>query len=183
MKRRHLYLCAAALVAGGIFLAVALWWGQILQPEAGRGRSSPQKVYVVQAISWRFTARGSPHVIDEGRPGNPVKAFLDRDRAVAACRDLNRQRQAKTNPFEYRPEETGGTYLAQYTTKGEGAFLTLVRSEGLIPPVRDPDPYKELFPEPWVAWWAELKDRQQADRLWDAIDRVRFYEVIEVDAE
>jgi hypothetical protein len=181
MKRWHVYVGGTALFAGVCLLAAVLWWGRGLQPEAGMGQSRPQKVYVVQEIHWRFTSRGSPYELCEGQPGTPMKAFLDQDQASACCSDLNRQRQAKENPFDYQPEETAGTYLDQYATRGEAAFLALVRAEGLVPPVRDPDPFKVLFPEPWVAWWSKLPpDDQRRARLWAALDRVRFYKVVEV---
>jgi hypothetical protein len=187
MRSWHVCLCAAGLFVGAVVLAAVLWWGGVLQPEAGPEPSPPRKVYVVQEIAWRFTARGDPYVLDDGRPGRPVKAFLDRDRADAHCRELTRQRQRKENPFCYQPEETSGSYLDQYASRGEAAFLALLRSEGRTPAVRAPDPSQRLFPEPWVTWWAEARgpdrDGRLTQRLWDALDRVRFYEVIELDVE
>jgi hypothetical protein len=186
MKRRYAWFCAFTLIAGVLLLAAALWWGRVLQPEADMARATPQKVYVVQEFNWRFTARGDPYVLDEGRPGTPVKVFLDRDRASAFCRDLNREKRG-VNPFCYQPEPTDGSYLDQYATMGEDALLALVRSEGLIPPVRDSDPSNRgLYEEPWVKWWEEHRkewDDGLVERLWDALDRVRFYEVVEVTME
>jgi hypothetical protein len=188
MNRRPVYLWVAALLVGGLLLAAALWWGRADRPEGDLARSTPQTVYVVQELNWRFTARVDPEVLDEGRPGKPVKAFGDRDRASAFCRDLNRQKRG-VNPFRYRPEPTHGSYLDQYATRGEDALLALVRSEGLTPPVRDADPSKDyhgLYGEPWVIWWEEHWegwDDRLGERLWDALDRVRFYEVVEVALE
>ncbi len=192
MKRSILFLCATLIA--GLLVAGAIWWGWVgrraLQPEADVTRPATQTVYVVQQIPWRFTARGNPYVAVEGRPGTPVKVFANRERADVFCRDLNRQKQSKENPFRYQPEEpAGGSYLDFYTTRGEDAFLALVRSEGLTPPTRDRDPYKDydgLDSEPWVKWWQAHRpgwDDRLVARLWDAIDRVRFYEVVEVDLE
>src|SRR5262249_21698134 len=129
------------------------------------------------------------YVQDEGRPGKAVKVFVDRDRAHAFCRDLNRRKRAGVNPFRCQPEPTAGSYLDQYASKGEDALLAFVRSEGLTPPVRDPDPstdYRGLYGEPWVIWWDKHRegwDDSLAERLWDALDRFRFYEVVEVALE
>jgi hypothetical protein len=171
-----------------LLLAVALRWGRTPAPEVEVARALPQKVFVVQELNWRFTARGEPDVLDEGRPGKPVKVFVDRDRADAFCRDLERQKRG-VNPFRYQPDPTDGTYLDQYATRGEDALLAFVRSEGLTPPIRDSDPsrnYHGLNGEPWVIWWDEHCqgwDDRLRERLWDALDRVRFYEVVEVALE
>jgi hypothetical protein len=188
MKRRDAYLGAAGGIVAALLLAAALWRGRALAPDAEVARTAPQKVFVVQELNWRYIGRGDPYVLDEGRPGKPVKVFVDRDRADAFCRDLNRQKRG-VNPFRYQPEPTDGSYLDQYATKGEDALLAFVRSEGLTPPVRDSDPAKDyhgLYGEPWVLWWEGHRkgwDDGLVERLWDALDRVRFYEVVEVALE
>ena len=185
MKRRQIYLSAATLAAFALLLAAALWWIPIPQPEGDVGRSPAQKVYVVQAINWEFRSRGDPFVVAEGQPGFPEKVFLDHDRASAHCRDLNRQSQAKENPFAYRPEGTYGSYLDQYCTMGETAFLDFLRSEGLPPPIRKANP-NEYEGNPWLEWWSEHRpgwDEQLVERMWKAIDHVRFYRVMEVAVE
>jgi hypothetical protein len=187
MKSRYAYFGIATLLAGAL-LAAGFWLGRVSRPEGGGVLAPPRTVYVVQEFNWRFTARGDPYVLDEGAPGRPVRAFVEQGSAAAYCRDLNHQKRG-VNPFRYSPEPTSGSYLDQYTTMGEDAFLALVRSEGLIPPVRDPDPSKDyhgLYGEPWVIWWdkhSEKWDDRLVERLWDALDRVRFYEVVEVALE
>jgi hypothetical protein len=149
-------------------------------------RTAVQKVYVVQKLHWRFTDRSDPLVLDPGPPGTPVKAFVDRDRATAFSRGRNRRKRANENPFDYWPEppDESGSYLDQYATMGEESFLTLLGSESLKPPAIDPDkPWGGGWEEDWAEWWEEHRrgwDNRLAGRLWDALDRVRFYEVVEV---
>jgi hypothetical protein len=187
--KRYVYLGAAGGIVAALLLAAALWWGWTRTPEAEVARAIPQKVFVVQELNWRFPARGDPYIQDEGRPGKPIKVFVDRDRAWAFCRDLNRQKRAGQNPFWYQPEPTDGSYLDQYASKGDDALLAFVRSEGLTPPIRDPDPskgYHGLYGEPWVIWWDKHRegwDDRLVERLWEALDRVRFYEVVELPLE
>src|SRR5262249_6100768 len=136
MKRRHVYFGTAALVAGVLLLAAGFWLGRASRPEEDMARSSHRASYVILEFSWRYRDRSVPLVLGDGRPGRPVKAFVDRDRADAHCQQLNLQKRG--NPFRYMPEPTGGSFFDQYTTMGEAAFLAFVRAEGLTPPVHPP---------------------------------------------
>jgi hypothetical protein len=127
-------------------------------------------------------------VLDEGRPGRPVMAFVERGRADAHCRQLNLQKRPTANPFRYMPEATSGSCLDQYTTMGEAAFLAFLQTEGLTAPadsLRPSAAYDDVA-WAWADWWEEHRkewDDGLVERLWSALDRVSFYEVVEVAAE
>jgi hypothetical protein len=149
-------------------------------------RATPRTVYVIREYSWRFRARGDPLVLDDGRPGRPVTAFAERRRADAHCRQLNLQKRA-ANPFRYMPEATGGDFFDQYTTLGEAAFLALLRAEGLTPPALPTrSAGEDDLARAWADWWDGHRkgwDDRLVGRLWDALDRLTFYEVVEVPVE
>src|SRR5262245_49430481 len=158
MKRRRAYFGLAILLVAAL-LAAGYWLGRVSRPEGGGGPAPSRTVHVVQKFNWRFTARGCPLVLDEGAPGRPVRVFVERDAAAAYCRGLNRK-EREPNPFRYQPEPTDGTFLDQYATMGEDAFLALLRSEGLVPPARDSDPVNRgLYEEPWVIWWDRQREK------------------------
>ncbi len=117
-----------------------------------------------------------------------MEAFVERGRADARCRQLNLQKRAAANPFEYMPEVTSGAFFDQYTTLGEAAFLKLLQAEGLNPPahtLNSSADYDDLA-RVWADWWEKHRkgwDDRLVERLWDALDRVYFYEVAEVGLE
>lgn len=183
MERRHAYSGSAVFIAGAALLAGGFWLGRASRPEEDSARPTPQPGFVVQELSWRFRARGLPLVLDDGRPGKPVRAFAERGRAAAHCRQLNLRRRATENPFRYMPEATGGSFFDQYTTRGAAAFPALVRAEGLTPPAHAGE---DELASVWADWWDEHRqewDDRLVGRLWDALDRLSFYEVVEVPAD
>jgi hypothetical protein len=188
MKRRHVYLGTAALTAGVLLLTAGFWLGRASRPEEDVARSTRRTIYVIQEFSWRLRARGDPLVLDDGRPGRPVKAFVERGRADAHCQQLNLQKRATANPFRYTPEATSGSSLDQYTTLSEAAFLALLRAEGLATPVLSLRPSTDYDDQVrvWADWWEEHRkewDDRLVELLWSALDRLCFYEVVEVAVE
>jgi len=186
MKKRFGWLCVV-LIVGVLLLAVALWSGRLFRPAADVSRAASQKIYVVKEFTYRFTARGEPYVLDDERPGQPVKAFLNRESAQAFCRD--RDRRKRGNPFHYLPdgfEGGGGSFLDYYATEGEAAFLAFLGAEGLTAPV----PLRSVdFSDDarvWGEWWNNHYkewDEGLVERLWGVLDRLRFHEVVEVALE
>jgi hypothetical protein len=188
MTRRHLSFGAAALAAGVLLLAAGFRLGWLSRQEEDRSRSARRTGHVILEHSWRFRARGCPDVLDDGRPGRPVMAFADRARADAHCRQLNLQKRATVNPFRYMPEATDGYLLDQYTTMGEAAFLTLLRKEGLTPPALHSGTSTDYDGQAnvWADWWEGHRqgwNGRLVTRLWNALDRLIFYEVVEVALE
>lgn len=109
-----------------------------------------------------------------------MAAFTERARADAHCQQLNLQKRATTNPFRHMPE--GG----EYTMMGKAAFLALIRAEGLTPPADFPSGGDDDLAWAWADWWNEHVsewDDRLVERLWSVLDRVYFYEVLEVPLE
>jgi len=181
-------LCLTALIACILLLVLTVVFSQgPRRPETDRARETPGTIYVVQELKFRYTGNRSQSVLDDERPGRPVKAFFHRDRAQAFCLELNRKQRG--NPFRYLPEGFeggGGSFLDYYATRGEANFLDLLKSEGLVPPTLPPEPEFDESAPAWESWWEEHFaewDRALVERLWAALDRLQFYEVIEVSVE
>jgi hypothetical protein len=189
MKRRHVYFGTAALTAGALLLAAGYWVGRASRPEEDLARTSPRTVYVIQEFLWRFRGNRSLLLQDDGRPGKPVRAFVERGRADAHCQKLNRQKRATANPFRYMPEGAdggGGSYLDQYNTLGETAILALLQAEGITPPVVASSTDFDAQAYVWTDWWEEHRqewDDRLVERLWDVLDLLWFYEVVAVAVE
>src|SRR5262245_33627367 len=83
MKRWHVHFGIAALIAGALLLAAGYWLRRASRPEEDLARSTPRTIYVIQEFSWRFRDNRCPLLQDDGRPGKPVKAFVERRRADA----------------------------------------------------------------------------------------------------
>lgn len=176
VKRQHVYFGAAAVVASAVLLAAGYGLGRASRTEQDMARAVPQKVYVIQEFSYRWRHNRAPSILDDGGPGKPVMAFLERDRADAHCHQLNLQKRATSNPFRYMPE--GG----EYTSMGKAKFLAFVRAQGLTPPADYPDGEDDIA-WAWADWWEEHGskwDKAIVERLLQALDRVWFYEVVEV---
>jgi len=179
MKRWYVYFGTAALLAGVLLFAAGFWLGRASRPEEGVARSTPRTIYVVQEFSWRYRDRESPLFQDDERPGKPLMAFTDRARADAHCQQLNLQKRATENPFRYMPQ--GG----HYTTMGGPGFLAFIRAQGLTPPADYPGGEDDLA-WAWADWWDKRKsewDERLVERLWNALDRLSFYEVVAVPGE
>jgi len=183
MRRWHVGLGIAALVAGTLLLAAGYRLGRASRSEENMARAARRVVYVVQEYHWRWRHNRAPYLQDEGRPGKPVKAFADRRRADAHCRELNLQKRATVNPFRFMPDAAGSYALEQYTTRGGPAFLALLRAEGLTPPAVPQDGDFDDVAWAWADWWEEHRrewDDEVVERLLNALDRVIFYEVVKV---
>jgi hypothetical protein len=65
---------------------------------------------------------------------------------------------------------------------GGAAFLAFIRAQGLTPPADYPGGEDDLA-WAWGEWWEEhilAWDKGLVERLWDVLDGLRFYEVVEV---
>jgi hypothetical protein len=164
-----------------------------------RGRAAPAPRYVVQKVYWHYADRSIPYVESEpGGAGFPQAVYADRAAADAACRDLDlKGREDAGNPFLHG-RGVGRSYpsLADYTSTPTGEFLDWLQAEGIPPPVgqreawelyeKAPAGRRRFSPEShgaWWSWWEDNSGRWPPDRrarVWDKLDRVRFYEVVEV---
>jgi hypothetical protein len=104
-------------------------------------------------------------------PGtNRVSAHSTRDEAEAQCRRLEEEARRIVNPFLY-----GGASLFYQTSLDEGRWGDWVQDAGLEPPAARNTPG-------WWKWWKMGHEGWTAlewVRLWEGLDRVRFYRVVE----
>jgi hypothetical protein len=131
-----------------------------------------QKVYVVQQIDWEY----NDEYYDPGLP-EPVRAFRDRGRAEAYRQEqeVKARRAAHCdNPFTY----TWSYELPDISSLTEEEVLARVRQANW--PVPDGPPYA------WSDWYDTMQallPESELCRLYDLFDRVRFYEIVEMDLE
>jgi hypothetical protein len=138
----------------------------------------PDLLYLVQAIGWELDEAASVQVPHYRSPdqdnGAPQQAFHDRDQAEAYCAELEREKRAETNPFQY------GASLEQLTPLDAERFHDWVLDAGLEPPAVDESELRS-----WQVWWAEqepdMTELQRA-KMWEALSWLRFYSVVELKA-
>jgi hypothetical protein len=157
-------------------------------------KRKPAKAYVVQRIDWRFVDRAEPLERSEWA-GIPLKVFTDRDEAEAHCRKLQRkERKAVVNPFAY-----GRSFpaLDDFTSTPTDEFITWLEQQGVRPPEGQLERWRQWESGPqavggfdqdsfdcWMMWWfnsAKTWDSNLLNRVWDRLDKVRLFEVVEVE--
>ena len=138
----------------------------------------PKVVYVVQQINWRFNDMWYYRDDDGGPVGWPTHAFTTRDKAERHRRDKEREARAGENPFGY------GEKLSELSTthRDDASLAALVRELGLAAP-RGVDERGYFSLQNWEDWWDWQKKgmtAQQAERIWEAMDRVTFFEIVQL---
>lgn len=150
--------------------------------------SKTPTVYVVARIGWAIAPRPSegytevsPDLMNtagEDRRFVPVAAFTTREAAEARMRELELEAARVFNPFL----RVGPLYA--FTTANLSDFI--LRLAGIV----DPLPASTFTTDSpnrraWRVWWEEYvptwSDAVLA-KVWDLLDRIRFYEVLEVEA-
>jgi hypothetical protein len=141
-------------------------------------------IYVVQSRYWPLDERHHLGWVPEededaylfgpaGEGGTPVKAFTDPDKAEAFRRAREDEKRAEASPFHQ------GSELAHLTSLDLALLHDWLLDAGL-----DGVPLTEELAV-WRAWWREqrprLTDLQRA-KVWEALDKVRFYEVLALEA-
>jgi hypothetical protein len=132
--------------------------------------------YTLRRINWRRTDLISGFGHDPGRnhgwfrlPGTTrVATFAGADTAEMECQRLEADARAVINPFRC------GSSLSEQTSFDEGRLCDWLLDHGLTPPTQKR--------RDWVRWYDKCRttlDDFQRDRIWEALDLVRFYEVIE----
>lgn len=194
------WLLAAAFLVGGLCGALA---GAALtrwaRDETGRSMAGKKraKVYVVQRVDWRYRDRSLP--LEQSEPpgaGFPLKAFSGREAAAAYCRKLQRRGRKQVNPFAHGKSFPA---LDDFTSTPTDQFIAWLEQQGVKPPegelarwraCQDGTSYPKQFDQDsfdaWLGWWSEnapLWDAKRLNRIWDRLDRVRLFEVVEVEAE
>lgn len=121
------------------------------------------KAYVVLKLEWLYNDNWV-----EMDNEIPLKAFLSCDEAEYHCLELT----LKAQEGIARPSWYGGIEAAAYNlTLPE--FCERVRAAGL----------PEYPPDGDDSDWEESLTPVQREWLWEQLDRVRFYEVVEVEVE
>ena len=149
--------------------------------------ASARTLYLVIAHNWPFNEyafeydAGDTYYCPDGPgEGNPVKLFADWHRAESFRRQKEQESRAEVNPFAYRvPQQPfGEPCLEDHTSFDAARFHDWLLDAGLEPPAPDAKGNAN-----WPAWWDEraphMTDLQKA-KVWEALDKVRFYEVVEV---
>jgi hypothetical protein len=131
--------------------------------------------YTLRRINWRKTDRAvGGGTAPEGNhgwlrlPGSVrVATFADAGAAEAQRQRLEAEARAVINPFRC------GSFLAEQTSLDEGRLCDWLLDHGLTPPAPEA--------RDWVRWYESLPglDDYQRHSIWEALDRVRFYEVVE----
>jgi hypothetical protein len=125
----------------------------------------------------------------------PIKAFTQRSRAEALCRELSLKLLETTNPFGDRnPEledlgfeledqeeesEVQRRGLADLTTFPPGPFRDWLSDVGLKPPPAAKNDLKD-----WRNWWKKNHKRMNAEqrhRVLTGLNKLRWYSVIELE--
>lgn len=135
---------------------------------------SQTTIYLVQKRWWWSWEDGNTTVYqrvgEEG--GSPVRAFTDRDRAEEFCRAQEQAMRADANPFLY------GDKLEDLSSLEAAPFHDWLLDAGLTPWSKTSN-FKN-----YRAWWfqvrREMTDLQRA-RVWEALDKVRFFEIVELE--
>jgi hypothetical protein len=137
--------------------------------------------FVVQEIGWNYNDeyfyRGSDGETDD----RPVRAFRTREGAEAHRRALEADREGmeQLNPFEF------GQSLAAVTSLTSRELARRLTALGLEPPDIEPD--EDDGGEEWLGWfewWQDAGEQLTAEQnaqVWNLLDRIRFYEVLEVE--
>jgi hypothetical protein len=138
-------------------------------------------LYVVHRIGWgeRYGGEGYYQIARESRDqpkriqGRPVAAFTDRGRAEAFLRDQEVRITEGKDPTRYGDDPGGMTSIDD-----EDVFTDAMLDLGLTPPEVGEEGFRD-----WCGWWAELRPTltpEQRAGLWRHLDRVHFFQIVEV---
>jgi hypothetical protein len=154
--------------------------------------ATPTEIYVVRrAEVWELKpAWFGVWSYKASKNGGVIRAFADRRRAESFCAKLEGRKRSKPLSPGVNPFVCSRKYEMQYdqvSSFPEPVLDDWLRDAGLTPPV-------SLFPQPgrprcshdWYYWWRQTAPRmtpEQRRRVWEALDRVRFYEVVALPLE
>ncbi len=126
--------------------------------------------YIIQESGWDYN---DEYYYRGGNDDRVIKAFSTRAKAEAYQRQRELKARRGKNPFEW------GTYFP--TSRTEKEFCQFVTKElGLPAPRFEHGCYQ------WMIWWSEHEDEltaEQLTKIWDAMDLVHFFEVVEIEVE
>jgi hypothetical protein len=131
--------------------------------------------FVVVRRNWRPAGHGGTYVLVPGEVRESSFALEQEAREEAALREADARR--KVNPFRC------GTTWVDRCHLPESVFSDFLRDGGIAPPAKaSRSKKKPPVPLDWAAWWekkgAKLGEAER-QRVWEGLDRLRFYEVRE----
>ena len=132
----------------------------------------PARRFAVRRVNWHADSlygddpyfRRLPTTVTEATFPDADAAYRDRDRREADARG-----KAKQNPFLY-----GGGSLFYQTSFPAEIFHDWLLDRDIPPPGASPN----VSPADWQAWWDALAPDLRPI-VWEALDKVRFFEVAE----
>jgi hypothetical protein len=128
-------------------------------------QAAAKTVFVVMRDNWRHHGRWL-----RGEGQFRVAAFDSADQAEADRRRREDNARRRLNPFEC------GRELTELTSYPEGVLVDWVQDAGLTPPAA------KRGKRDWEAWWDEVAPAAGPDqraKVWEALDKLRFYHVVE----
>jgi hypothetical protein len=127
----------------------------------------PSTLHVVQRLNWQGYGAGIARLPGATR----LRSYKSRVAAERDCRRRETAARAAVNPFT-----CGGPALHYQTSLDADRLHDWLLDAGLEPPAAQDDK------RDWAGWWRQTHDRlseAQRERVWEALDRVRFFEVVE----
>lgn len=125
-------------------------------------------VFVLERLEWRRHEGGLTRLPGRTR----LATFATFDEAEKARSEKENAIRQRVNPFT-----CGGPALHYQTSLDAGRLHDWTLDAGLTPPRAT-----KAKPADWAAWWkknAKSMDDVQREKMWQAFDRLRFYEVVE----
>ncbi len=145
-------------------------------------RQPGKLLYLVQTVHWEpeFDEVEMEPCSDRFRcpdpeGGAPVKAFHNRIAADAFCQACETAARGVKNPYLRHPNPfCFGSKLTEQTSLPGGVFRDWLLDAGLTPLRKGHD---------WKTWWEQEQEgmtEEQRRKVWEALDKVRFYRVVEL---
>jgi hypothetical protein len=140
-----------------------------------RRPTARKTVFVVQRLNWAWS--GGTGKSEKRQdfflrlPGaTRIQSFPDADSAEAERRRLEEQARARVNPFC-----CGNKGLSDKTSLDADRLHDWLLDAGIEPPGPAKDNQRD-----WAGWWSKAAlSPEQCALVWKALDRLRFYEVVE----
>ncbi len=128
-----------------------------------------RKAYVIQRVGWEY----NDEYYSRSGEDESIKAFTDRTKAEQYL--LTKGATLAGSPLEH------GFTLSAWSTLSEVQFNNLLQDLG-IPPRGN----GRRGLEGWYDWWERIAGEltgEQEDRLYQAFDKLRNYQIVEVDLD
>jgi len=135
-----------------------------------RSKTKRVKAYVVHQRQWWY----NDEYHQPFDPGTPVKTFLSREKAEVYRREkecITRKKGELTNPFWLQ-----GCDWGDWSSLSQAEFDRQMRTLG-VEPLGRTSPYD---------WWEDIVDDltdEQRNRIWDLLDQINLFEVVETEIE